>query len=397
MKKILIFSVLFLIPGWSLGQSLPLSSLEASGFDPDRFARVDSIIRSSIEEGDTPGAVLMVVRNGSIVYRRAYGNKETTPEVRPMDVNTIFDLASLTKPVATATSIMLLVERGVIRLLDPVSHYIPDFEQWVDPESGRNVDIRIIHLLTHTSGLPSYAPVESLAERYGSPAPDAVIEYLKSVPRASVPGTFFRYSCPNYITLQRIVETVSGKSLHEYTRENIFEPLEMLNTGYRPAAVLRHAIAPTELLDGEGLLFGTVHDPLARVMMGGISGNAGLFSTADDLARYAAMLLNEGELDGVRILGPLTVRAFTSVPSGYEAFGRSLGWDLSSSYASNQGDLFGVRTYGHTGYTGTSLIIDPETRIAVILLTNRVHPDDAGSVVRLRSQVANSIAGAVIE
>ncbi len=201
-----------------------------------------------------------------------------------------------------------------------------------------------------------------------------------------------KYSCLNFITLQKIVEKVSGKNIKAFSEGNIFIPLNMKNTMYLPKKSSN--CAPTEVL-AEGMLHCTVHDPLARVMMGGLSGNAGLFSTAQDLAVFSVMMLNNGQYNGKRILSPASVKAMITLPQGYEKFGRGLGWDLNSAYSSNQGDLFSKKTYGHSGYTGTSLIIDPENSIAVIFLTNRVHPDDSGKIVRLRSLVANIIAASL--
>jgi serine-type D-Ala-D-Ala carboxypeptidase len=397
MKRVLYSLALLTLPAVLLSQLLPFSSPEDAGLDSGILSQADRIIESAIDNNETPGAVLIVLRNGTIVFRKAYGNRRILPTIEPMDVNTIFDLASITKPVATATSVMILVDRGLIRLSDPVSMYIPEFQPWKNEDENRTREIRIIHLLTHTSGLPAYAPVEVLSQKYGHPAPDGVMEYLKDVDRRAAPGTSFTYSCPNFITLQRIVENVSGQSLAEFSRENIFEPLGMNNTFYVPDSSVFPSIAPTELLAGGELLVGTVHDPLARVMMGCISGNAGLFSTADDLAVFATMMLQNGFYNDVRIISPDAVRAMTHVPSGFEEFGRGLGWDIYSAYASNKGDLFGENAYGHSGYTGTSIVIDPDTGLAVILLTNRVHPDDKASVVRLRSLIANIVAASVIE
>ncbi len=394
MKYIVTLILFFSIPVFS--QSLPVIAPEDAGFDAQRLQRVDKVIHTSIDNKETPGAVLFVVRDTAIVYQKAYGLRQLEPEEVRMDLSTVFDLASLTKPVATATAIFILAERGEIRLLDPVSRYIPDFNAWIDPDNDTEREIRIIHLLTHTSGLPSYPPVEQLVEDHGSPALDAVVDYFSHLERSVKPGTSFTYSCPNYVTLQQIIEQVSGKTLAEFSRQNIFTPLGMKNTTYNPSDAMSDRIAPTTFED-DVLLTGVVHDPFARKLMGGISGNAGLFSTGNDLALFTAMLLNNGTLNGKRILSPLSVSTLTTIPKEYESFGRSPGWDLHSPFASNQGDLFGDQTYGHTGYTGTSIVIDPATRTAVILLTNRVHPDDSTSVVRLRSLVANVVAGALVE
>lgn len=390
-----LLSLVFLVHCTVLSQTLPVLSPEDAGFDPQRLQRVDSIIQASIHNNETPGAVLVVLRDTAIVYKKAYGMRQLVPDRKEMEFTTVFDLASLTKPVATATAVFILAERGKLRLLDPVSRYLTGFNAWEDPETERSEEIRIIHLLTHTSGLPSYPPVEQLVSDHGSPAPEAVVDYFSHLERTIRPGTSFTYSCPNYVMLQQIIQKVSGQSLAEFSRENIFGPLGMDNTTYNPPDDMRDRIAPTTFED-DRLLTGEVHDPFARKLMGGISGNAGLFSDAHDLAIFTAMLLNNGSIDGTRILSPLSVATLTSIPFGYESFGRSPGWDLHSPFASNQGDLFGTATYGHTGYTGTSLVIDPATRTAVILLTNRVHPDDSTSVVRLRSLVANVVAGAIV-
>ena len=217
------------------------------------------------------------------------------------------------------------------------------------------------------------------------------------MPRHHAPGTYFKYSCLNFITLQRIIEKVSGQSLKDFTTVNVFSPLKMKNTMIKPPKEWAAQCAPTEILEEEGMLQGVVHDPLARVMMDCVSGNAGLFSNTHDLAIFSSMMLNQGTWNNVHILSPAAVRACTNLVQGYEEFGRGLGWDLNSDYSSNQGDLFSEQTYGHTGFTGTSLIIDPVTETAVILLTNRIHPYVKGSVVRLRSLVANVVAGAMVK
>jgi CubicO group peptidase (beta-lactamase class C family) len=330
-----------------------------------------------------------------MAYLKAYGNRQVYPDTVAMTVNTVFDLASLTKPLSTAISAMILLERGELRLRDRVDLYIPGFQPWTDSLSRRRCDIRIVELMTHTSGLPPYAPVEELKKLYTVPNPDGMIEWISNVKRNNEPAKVFDYSCLNFITLQRIIETISGMSLQTFARLNIFSPLGMNHTDYNPGDEMLDLVAPTERQADGTVLRGRVHDPLAGVMNGGISGNAGLFSNAEDLAVLAAMLLGEGEAGGVRILGPLTVKAMRSVPRGFEQFGRSPGWDVWSAYASD-GDLFDSSAYGHTGYTGTSITIDPDSGTAVILLANRVHPVDKGAVGRLRETVANVVAGSII-
>lgn len=382
MKHTLIFLALF-TGMFCFGQGAENNTL-ATKIDKQRLNYADKAILESIKNKDIPGAVLAVVHYDKIVYLKAYGNKQNYPVAEKMKTNTIFDLASLTKVISTATSVMILAERGKIRLEDPVSMYIPEFKD----------EIKIKHLLTHTSGLPSYAPVKLLENKLAE-QPDVLIQHIAAVNRNNPPGEGFIYSCLNYITLQLIVEKVSGQNLRDFAKGNIFEVLGMKNTDYTPAIKKHKLIAPTEKQADNQVLLGTVHDPLARVLKNGISGNAGLFSDAKDLALFSAMMLNNGTLKGRRVLSPLTVKAMTTLPLEFTSFGRTYGWDMYSSYASNQGDLLGPNTYGHTGYTGTSIVIDPDNQIAIILLTNRVHPEDKGSVTRLRALVANAVAGAV--
>jgi CubicO group peptidase (beta-lactamase class C family)/lysophospholipase L1-like esterase len=360
--------------------------------DSHKLTFADAVIQKAVNNGEIPGAVLGIVKDGKLAYLKAYGNKQIVPEKRPMDVNTVFDLASCSKSVSTAVSAMILVERGQLRLIDRVSLFIPEFKGW---ENGRRKEIRIIDLLTHTSGLPPYAPVKELEEKYGAPNPNGLIEYISTCKRDFEPQTRFQYSCLNYITLQRIIETISGVSLQEFAKQNIFNVLGMKHTDYNPKGETLKRCAPTELQPDGSVLTGIVHDPLARIMNGGVSGNAGLFSDANDLAILAETLLNGGEHEGKRILSPLGVKVMTTIPRDLTTFGRTPGWDIYSPYASNNGDIFGGNTFGHTGYTGTSLIIDPDNQTAVILLTNRAHPNDKGEVVRLRSLVANVVASSI--
>jgi CubicO group peptidase (beta-lactamase class C family) len=225
---------------------------------------------------------------------------------------------------------------------------------------------------------------------------ESLIIHIGRIPKTDPPGTKFTYSCLNYITLAGIVKKITRKTIADFAAQEIFKPLGMRHTFYNPPAEFIKQCVPTLVIDGKPLV-GVVHDPLAR-LQGGISGNAGLFSTADDLAVFAEMLLNKGDYNGVRILSPLTVERMTSIYPKVPSLGRGLGWDLSSPYASVAGDIFGPASYGHSGYTGTSIWIDPETQTAVILLTNGVHPDDKskGPIIALRGRVANAVAGAII-
>ena len=393
MKTTLLF-LSFLLWGCGAATEQPLqkTSPEAVGLDAKKLTYIDSAVHLSIQKGDIPGAVVAVVRHNKLAFLKAYGNKQVFPDTLPMTANTVFDLASVSKSVSTAISVMLLLERGQLRLHDNVSLYIPGFKSWTDSLSGRKKNIRIIELLTHTSGLPPYAPVEELQQTYTVPNPEGLLTYISNVKRNNVPGTVFDYSCLNFITLQHIVQNITGKTLQDFAQQNIFRPLGMRHTDYNPTGETLEWVAPTEKQPDGSVLRGKVHDPLARVLNDGISGNAGLFSNAEDLATLAAMLLNGGEINGVRILSPLTVRKMRSVPDGYEKFGRALGWDVSSDYASD-GDILDLSAYGHTGYTGTSITIDPDSGTAIIILTNRVHPEDKGSLRRLRETVANVVAG----
>lgn len=396
MPLVLMSLILSSQPAVMQAQPLPVITPQEAGMDEAVLSRVDDVIEKSIADGETPGAVLLVMRKDRVVWRKAYGNRQITPEAVPMTVETIFDMASITKPVATATSVMQLVDAGKIRLSDPVSYYLPDFNDRVPAEDGQVRIIRVVHLLTHSAGLPSYPPVADLVAEAGSDSRLQVIyNWLDTAEREFAAGESFLYSCPNFVTLQRIVEVVTGETLAEYSAKHIFRPLKMNRTGYTPPADWKAEAAPTEPGDDGEQMICIVHDPFARELMGGISGNAGLFSTADDLAVFAAMMMNRGTWNEQRILSKAAVDAMTRTPQGLEAQGRGLGWDLNSSFASNQGDLFGPHTYGHTGFTGTSLIIDPDTETAVILLTNRVHPDGSGNVVRLRSLIANIVAASL--
>ncbi len=383
MKRSLIILTLF-IGIQCLGQKAESVSSISTGIDKRQLRYADNAILQSIENKEIPGAVLAVVHRDKLVYLKAYGNKQTYPEVVKMKTNTIFDLASLTKVVSTASSIMILTERGKIRLEDPVSLYIPDFRD----------TIRIIHLLTHTSGLPPYAKVDSI-KNIQTENPDALVQHIATVLRNFGPGNGFQYSCLNYIILQQIVEKVSGQNLRDFAKQNIFDELGMKNTDYAPAEKKHKRIAPTSKQPDNQVLHGVVHDPLARKLKQGVSGNAGLFADAKDLAQFSMAMLNNGAIKGKRVLSPLAIRTMTAVPHEFLCYGRTPGWDMYSSYASNQGDLLGPNTYGHTGFTGTSIVIDPDNQIAIILLTNRVHPDNKGTVARLRGIVANTVAGAV--
>ncbi len=375
---------------------MPTAKPESVGMSSARLQLLDDIIQEAIDRKDFPGADLLVARKGKIVWRKAYGNRQWVPELALMDISMIFDMASITKPVATATSIMILAERGRLHLWSKVKDYVPDFADYVDEEEKTEEDTYIWHLLTHTSGLPPFVTTEELKEKYGESVDlESMVEHIAHMEKLSPPGKEFLYSDLGYILLSYIIKDVSGKTLAGFAEENIFRPLNMGHSLFIPPEELYPRCVPTEVVDGKPLV-GIVHDPRAR-MMGGVAGHAGLFSTADDLAIFAQMMLNGGEFKGVRILSPLAVERMREIYRVVDFAGRGMGWDLDSSYSTNQGDLFGPNAFGHTGYTGTSLIIDPDTETFVIFLTNRVHPDDKGDIASMRSRVANIVASSIIK
>jgi uncharacterized protein YbbC (DUF1343 family)/CubicO group peptidase (beta-lactamase class C family) len=381
---------------------LPLAKPESVSVSSTALAEMDTVIKDEISKSRLPGAVVVVGRRGRIVWRKTYGARAVEPAREAMTPNTIFDLASLTKVVATATSIMVLVERGKVRLNDPISRYIPELKG-----EGRE-RVTIEQLLTHLSG---YAPDFDLRERWTGH--DEAIKRLISEPLRNAPGSRFTYSDIGFIALGEVVGRVSGMPLDQFARKNIFEPLGMRDTGFRPNAIMQTRIAPTERrrgqlsylgdtagnvgAEGEVWLRGQVHDPTSY-RMNGVAGHAGLFSTADDLAIYCQMILNGGQYGGKRILGPLTVAEMTR-PRLISNAGntRGLGWDVNSSFSTNRGELFPQGSFGHTGFTGTSIWIDPATEMFVVFLSNRVHPDGKGDVGLLRGRVASIAAGSLID
>jgi uncharacterized protein YbbC (DUF1343 family)/CubicO group peptidase (beta-lactamase class C family) len=356
------------------------------------FAPIAPLVEAAIARHDLPGAVVLIGRGDAVVYRHAFGQRAVAPAAEPMTDDTIFDLASLTKVVATTTSVMKLVEEGRIRLTDPVAAYITDFGKY--NKSG----ITIRHLLTHTSGLRPDLELE--IEFHG--ADEAIRRAIEEVPTAP-PGERFVYSDINFFLLGDIVRRVTGQRLDAYAKAQIFDPLGMTETSFLPPESWRPRIAPTEKCgalewpcSGPAFLRGVVHDPTAR-RMDGVAGHAGLFSTAADLSRFCRMLLDGGRLGAARILSPATVARMTaaSTPPEMRAV-RGLGWDIDSTYSSNRGELFPIGSYGHTGFTGTSLWLDPASKSYVIFLSNRVHPDGKGDVTPLRAKVATVAAAALL-
>ncbi len=394
-----VISFLFAQIIWA--QTLPTATPESVGMSSVQLAYIDEAVTAEIAKKQLPGAVVLVGRQGKIVYRKAFGNRALEPNIEAITPDTIFDLASLTKVVATATSVMILVERGKIRLGDPVSRYIPEFG-----EIGKK-NITVEQLLTHRSGLMP----DNAIEDYHQGADKAWENIWKLAPIAEV-GSKFIYSDVNFEVLGELVHRISGKPLNEFAADNIYRPLGMKDTGYLPAKILQTRIAPTEkFYDAERIgsnttsneiKRGTVHDPRAY-LLGGVAGHAGLFSTADDLAIFCQMFLNHGEVNKARILSPMGVARMTEgrASGGNASDGdvRGLGWDLFTSFSANRGDLFPVGSFGHTGFTGTGLWLDPNSQTFVVFLSNRVHPKldpkkpaDVGS---LRGRVASIVTASI--
>lgn len=381
---------------------LPFAKPAVVSVSQSQLARIDGAVAEAIGKRQLPGAVVLVGRNGKVVWRKAYGDRALEPSREAMTTDTIFDAASLTKVVATATSIMLLVERGKVRLADPLSNYIPEIKG-----EGRD-RITIELLLTHRSG---YAPDFDLRERWTGSG-EAFKRLIKE-PLRNPPGARFVYSDIGYIALGEVVRRVSGIPLDEFARQNIFKPLGMRDTGFTPDPSLRARVAPTEKRrgqmsylgdtpqadapDAEKWLRGEVHDPTSY-RMEGVAGHAGLFTTADDLSIYAQMILNGGVYRGVRILGPLSVAEMTRPRLVSEnGWTRGIGWDINTSFSANRGEAFPLGSFGHTGFTGTSLWIDPASKMFVVFLSNRVHPDGKGDVSALRGRVASIAAAAITD
>ena len=363
----------------SSGKAIPSVGSAPKAAESARFAVLDSVLQHAVSTGNVPGAVLVVGHNGKVVYRKAFGQRSIEPTRERMTVDTIFDVASLTKCVATATSITKLIEEGKVRLNDPVKNYLPEFAK-----NGKD-DITVRQLLTHYSGLR-----EDLDLKTPWQGRETAFQMVMDEKPIFAPGSRFLYSDINFETLGFVVEKVTGMSLNDYAVRNIYAPLGMTETQFLPPAAWRPRIAPTEYDEHNHMLRGVVHDPTAR-RMGGIAGHAGLFSTADDLAKFAQDMLT-----GFKVLNALSVEKMSTPQQPSTAVSsRGLGWDIDSPFASNRGELLPVGSFGHTGFTGTSIWLDPVTDTYVILLTNAVHPHVGKSAVSLRSRVATAVVDAL--
>jgi uncharacterized protein YbbC (DUF1343 family)/CubicO group peptidase (beta-lactamase class C family) len=366
----------------------------AAGVDPTRLAAIDEVVERAIAAGQLPGAVVVVGRGDTVLYEKSYGQRAVAPIAEPMSLDTIFDLASLTKVVATTTAVMQLVEQGTVRLTDPVAAWVPGFERF-----GKG-GITVRHLLTHVSGL---RPDVDLGEPWKGY--EAAVDLAVNEVPAAAPGAQFVYSDINFFLLGHIVARASTQPLEQYVARHVFAPLGMTDTGFQPPLERVGRIAPTERCrfldawpckapDAEPLR-GVVHDPTAR-RMGGVAGHAGLFSTARDLTRFARMLLGGGAIGPRRVLAPLTVAKMIApaTPATMRAQ-RGLGWDIDTSFSANRGELLPLGSFGHTGFTGTSMWLDPRTQLFVIFLSSRLHPDGIGDVTPLRARVATIAASAL--
>jgi len=374
---------------------LALATAQPSGvrMSADRLSHIDAVVEQSIRNRECPGAVVVVGRHGKIVFRKAYGHRAVLPALEPMTADTVFDLASLTKVVATAPSVMALVEDGTVRLQDRVVKHIPEFASG----GGARDQVTVEELLTHRAGL---APDDPMALYVGTP--QEIFERKYRQPLVAAPGSKFLYSDVGYEVLGELVERVSGLPLDEYAHKHVFAPLGMKETGFLPFSpsspskksssfLSPSRIAPTERINGE-IRRGAVHDPRAYAL-GGVAGHAGLFSTADDLALFCAAMLSGGG----GVLSPAGVASMMRPRFYGDENLRGLGWDVETHYSSNRGDLFPLGSVGHTGWTGTSMWLDPATDTFVILLTNRNHPDESGNVIALRGKVATIVASAITD
>lgn len=367
---------LFILSAWSL--------MAAQAFEPAKLTALRSAVEAAMRRGDCPGAVIRLERAGGEGETLLMGDASVIPEKQEMTADAIFDAASLTKVVATTPCVMKMVEEGKVNLEAAVEVYLPEFRG-----AGRE-RIRIRHLLTHTSGLPPGVPKEPAWRGYD----EGVRRAIASVPDPGADAVF-RYSDVNFILLGEIVRRVSGKPLNECAREWVFQPLGMSSTGYLPPKEWLPKVVPTEKDETGVMLHGVVHDPTAR-RMGGVAGHAGLFTCVDDLARYARMLLGNGELKGTRVLNPETVKLMTSVQTPASMWERrGLGWDIDTRYSRPRGRVFPIGGFGHTGWTGTAIWIDPFSRTFFVMLSSRLHPDGIGNVRDLYEEVGTLAAEAV--
>ncbi|NTU43736.1 MAG: serine hydrolase [Nitrospirales bacterium] len=354
---------------------LPFPVAAAVSVSQEMSGSIDSLVEKEISEGRIPGAVILMGNAEGVIYEKAFGFRAIRPSREAMTTDTIFDIASLTKVVATAPAVMQLIEQGRLGLNDPVCRYWPEFRT-----KGKE-GITVRQLLTHYSGLQPDIPLKPAWSGYAT-----AISRIEKMSPVCAPGTRFIYSDVNFIILGELVRRITRQPLDQYCAKEIFAPLRMLDSGFHPPKALADRIAPCDCPAGE------VQDPLARAM-GGVAGHAGVFSTARDLAALCTMILNKGKYQGKRILSPMTIEKMTTPQSPVNKRAvRGLGWDIDSPYSSNRGPFFSLGSFGHKGYTGTSLWIDPVSRTYVIVLTSRLHPDGKGNAEPLRERISSIVA-----
>jgi CubicO group peptidase (beta-lactamase class C family) len=342
------------------------------------------VVQALVDRGAVPGAVLLVVHRGRVAIRRAFGDAALRPCRRPTEPDTLYDLASLTKPFATATALALLYERAAVRLDDPAGRFLPDFARQSDARS----DVTVRHLLTHTAGLPAGGAYAGRTVTLRE-----IVAEIATSRRIAPPGAAFLYSDFSAIVLGAIVEAVTQQRLDQFCQDRIFGPLHLTDTRFRPGAFLAPRCASTSDGDDTAQNRGRVHDPTAVALerAGDVAGHAGLFSTADDLARLGAIWGGDGSDGGTRLLAAETVAIFRRE----HAFGRALGWDVASDYAV-RGELT-PGSFGHTGFTGTSIWIDPTRDVCVLLLTNAVHAVPVRrDILPARRALSTAVARAIV-
>lgn len=393
MQHLITRSCLLVVLHFGLGTSaaepatrLPHLAPGEAGLSAEKLQRIDAIVQEGLDQKKMPGCVVLVGKKDKILLLKAYGNKRLKPTPEPMTTDTVFDLASLTKPIATATSIMILVDQQKLKLDESVAAHLPAFAA----EGKEQVTVR--QLLIHTSGL---IPDNSIKD-YDDGA-DQALARVFALRSQTPPGERFAYSDMNYVVLGELIRKLSGQNVHDFSREHIFRPLGMQETTYLPGEELQRRSAPTQQRDGKWMQ-GEVHDPRA-FKLGGVAGHAGLFSTAEDLAIYASMMLGRGERGGKRVFSDDAWKMMTSpnkVPArrnggaDYEGL-RGLGWDKKTGYSINRGETFSPAAFGHGGFTGTAIWIDPERDLFLIFLSNRVHPDGKGLVNPLIGKIGTVV------
>ncbi len=381
---VLIAVVLLQFAAIGTATELPVVPPAELGLKGEQLERIDGLVAKDIEARKLPGCVVAIGRTGGIGFFKTYGRRQIKPTEEEMTLDTVFDMASLTKPTATATSIMILVERGLVRLRNPVAEYIPEFA-----ENGKD-QITIEQLLTHQSGLAPDNPLKDYED-----GPERAWERVYALKPQQTPGTKFVYSDVNFMVLGEVIRRVTGYDVAEFAAANVFRPLGMNETMFRPGEVLARRAAPTEQRDGHWLR-GEVHDPRSA-LLGGVAGHAGLFSTAADLAVYCDALLR-GSRPGVESPGIMSRATLAEMirPRNIHGDRRALGWDNLTSFSSNRGELFSRRAFGHGGFTGTAMWIDPELDLFVIFLSNRLHPDGQGYVNPLAGKIGTVAAAAIV-